>query len=69
METPDFISGNYNTHFIEKNLDFLMQEPECDGQCEDIALIAAYLDYTRKLAKVSTNGTTQKAVSRWKDVR
>jgi len=69
METPDFITGNYNTHFIEKNLDFLMAEPECDGQCEDIALIAAYLDYTRQLAKVSTNGAVTKPASRWKEVR
>jgi acetyl-CoA carboxylase, biotin carboxylase subunit len=69
MECQDFITGKYNTHFIEKNHDFLMAEPECDGQCEDIALIAAYLDYTRRLAQVSTNGSDTKAVSRWKEIR
>jgi len=69
MESQDFISGKYNTHFIEKNHDFLMAEPECDGQCEDIALIAAFLEHTQKLNKVSTNGVDKKAVSRWKDIR
>lgn len=69
METPDFISGKYNTHFIEKNHDYLMAEPDCDGQCEDIALIAAYLDYNRQLSKVSTNGAAVRPVSRWKEVK
>lgn len=67
METPAFISGNYNTHFIEQNFDFLMKEPECDGQCEDIVLIAAYLDYTKKLRQVKTNGKVTETTSYWKD--
>ncbi|MGE5316710.1 MAG: acetyl-CoA carboxylase biotin carboxylase subunit [Chloroflexota bacterium] len=69
MESKDFITGKYNTNFIEKNHDFLMAEPECDGQCEDIALIAAYLEYTNKLRKVSVNGVENKTFSKWKDVR
>lgn len=68
MESSDFKSGKYNTNFIEKNHDFLMAEPECDGQCEDIALIAAYLDYTERLSKVKSNGNINKPVSRWKHV-
>jgi acetyl-CoA carboxylase biotin carboxylase subunit len=69
MESDDFINGKYNTNFIEKNHDFLMAEPECDGQCEDIALIAAYFEYTRQLTKAHTNGSALKPVSRWKDLR
>lgn len=69
MEAEPFISGKYNTHFIEENIDFLTAEPECDGQCEDIALIAAYLEYNRSLLKESVNGKVQAPVSRWKNIR
>jgi acetyl-CoA carboxylase biotin carboxylase subunit len=68
MEAEAFISGKYNTHFIEDNLEFLIAEPECDGQCEDIALIAAYLEYSRSLTKISVNGTEKKVISRWKEI-
>lgn len=69
MEAQPFISGKYNTHFIEDNIDFLTAEPECDGQCEDIALIAAYFEYNRSLMRESVNGRSQTPVSRWKDIR
>jgi len=52
MDAPDFREGKYNTHFIENNLKMLLSEPECDGTCEDIALIAAYVEYMDKLDKV-----------------
>ena len=69
MEAEDFISGKYNTMFIEKNHNFLMAEPECDGRCEDIALIAAFMEYNRKLSEVKVNGDVNKPVSRWKMVK
>jgi acetyl-CoA carboxylase biotin carboxylase subunit len=69
MEAPAFRSGNYNTHFIEENSDFLFSPHECDGVCEDIALIAAFLEHSSKLEKIkSTDHSTGKLVaSRWKD--
>jgi len=68
MHTPAFISGNYNTHFIQDNLDFLMQDPNCDDSCEMLAIVAAYVDYLdnqspEPAAKVSQNGS-----SRWKEL-
>lgn len=45
MRTPDFVQGNYNTHFIEKNLEFLLGADDCDALCEDMAIIAAFVDY------------------------
>ncbi len=45
MRTPDFVQGKYNTQFIEKNLDFLMGAEDCDALCEDMAIIAAFVDY------------------------
>lgn len=52
MDAPAFRSGNYNTHFIEDNLETLLTESGCDERCEDIALITAYVDYVNKLDKV-----------------
>jgi acetyl-CoA carboxylase biotin carboxylase subunit len=49
MDAPDFRKGGYNTHFIEDNIEFLLQEPECAFECENLALIAAFVDYTTKL--------------------
>lgn len=67
MKAPAFVSGKYNTHFIEENMDFLMSEGDCDSLCQDMALIAAFVDhYTRKQA--AKPGIVQKlSHSPWKD--
>jgi acetyl-CoA carboxylase, biotin carboxylase subunit len=52
MDTAEFRSGKYNTHFIENNLKMLLSEGECDGSCEDLVLIATYIEYMDKLDKV-----------------
>jgi acetyl-CoA carboxylase biotin carboxylase subunit len=53
MDIPEFIEGNYDTHIIDKNRDFLKsRDVRCDIMCEDIAIIAAYIDYTNKLTKL-----------------
>jgi acetyl-CoA carboxylase biotin carboxylase subunit len=49
METPDFRNGTYNTHFIEKNEEFLNNKVKCDKECEDIALIAAFFEHSARL--------------------
>jgi len=51
METPDFRNGTYNTHFIEKNEEFLSNKINCDKHCEDIALIAAFIEHSSRLQK------------------
>ena len=53
MNTPDFIRGKYDTHFIENNKELLMSKsiPHYT-EYEDIALIAAIFDYIRKLQKI-----------------
>ena len=68
MEAPAFRSGKYNTHFIEENKDFLFSPHDCDGICEDIALIAAYLEHQHKLEQLKTKEPSGKATTnRWKD--
>jgi len=69
MENKDFYEGKYDTHFIEKNIDDLLQETGCDTECEDIALFVAYLDYTEKMKKqsaASSDVSTGKS-NGWKD--
>lgn len=53
MNAPDFRDGKYNTHFIEKNIEFLQSNGHCDHRNEDLALIAAYVDYINKYEKMS----------------
>lgn len=67
MEAPVFRSGKYNTHFIEENKEFLFGQHDCDGVCEDIALIATYLEHTSKLEKIKTGANAVTTTSRWKD--
>ncbi len=69
MEAKDFVEGNYDTHFIENNMDFLMtDEDDCTDYCEDIAMFVAYLYYTQKLkvAADKTNVATPNQ-SAWKE--
>jgi len=45
METPDFVNGQYDTHFIEKNNDFLFDKNNFDTEIEDMAIISAFMEY------------------------
>ncbi len=53
MDTPDFIRGEYDTHFIENNKDILMsKDKDYQTEYEDIALIAAIFDYMQNLQRI-----------------
>jgi acetyl-CoA carboxylase, biotin carboxylase subunit len=68
MDTPDFVSGKYNTHFIENNEDYLMTRTDCNQECEDLAMFVAYLDYLEKLSSVNMNKEIEtNELSTWKD--
>ncbi len=45
MDNPVFISGNYNTHFIENNKNELFAKIEQDELHMDIAAMVAFFDY------------------------
>lgn len=68
MDAEDFVKGQYTTHFIEKNKDFLLTEGECSDYCEDIALLVAYLDYTEKMnLQVAATANKPPQQSAWKE--
>jgi acetyl-CoA carboxylase biotin carboxylase subunit len=68
MDTPDFRNGNYNTHFIEKNSEFLLSEGNCNRKCEDIALIATFAEYLDRIEiskKINVTPSAKKETN-WK---
>ncbi|MCX6245538.1 MAG: acetyl-CoA carboxylase biotin carboxylase subunit [Bacteroidetes bacterium] len=67
MDVPDFIEGRYNTHFIENNSDRLLSPKLCGTECEDMAIIACFIDYLDKIEKVQPQKFTEEFASTWKD--
>jgi len=68
MECADFVDGKYDTGFIEKNYDFLMDKGEPSQTSEDLVIIAAFLDYHARLSKsAAVNAPVEKA-SDWKSL-
>lgn len=69
MHTPDFVLGKYDTGFISKNGENL-QKCSCntDEETENIAMIAAYIDYLMNLAENSSGvSTDNRPYSRWRE--
>lgn len=69
MESKNFIEGKYNTHFIENNLDSLLKPSKVSKKTtEDVAIIAAYIDYVINLedSSQSVNINDGGAVNKWK---
>ena len=67
MDVPDFIQGKYNTHFIEMNNDRLFSPKLCGTECEDMAIIACFIDYLDKIEKIQPQKFTEEFASTWKD--
>ncbi len=66
MECPDFQNGKYNTHFVEDHRKELLETERCNLQCEDVAIITAFIDYLTKLRKVSLNPPSTQPAGNWK---
>ncbi len=68
MNNKNFIAGNYDTHFIEKNQEQLMGDGDCEN-CDDMVIIAAFIDYLDKLGSTEKNQKEfTPAQSRWKKI-
>jgi acetyl-CoA carboxylase, biotin carboxylase subunit len=61
-----FVGGDYTTHFIDQNKDFLMADDPCDRDCEDMVIISAFLEYLEKIEKASPKEMTA-LKNNWKD--
>ena len=69
MKDETFKSGKYDTHFIEKNIDKLMEPIKVSKKMtEDVAIIAAYIDYMMNLEENNTISLGDNhAMNKWKD--
>jgi len=67
MDTPAFVNGKYNTHFIEENQDYLLNKSTSSGENEDMAIITAFLNYTEKLDKMQPEPMKKNMANNWKD--
>jgi acetyl-CoA carboxylase biotin carboxylase subunit len=67
MDVPAFLEGKYNTNFIENNKEVLFTPKSCGTECEDMAMIACFIDYLEKIEKVQPQKFTEDLASNWKD--
>jgi acetyl-CoA carboxylase, biotin carboxylase subunit len=67
MDTPDFKEGRYNTHFIEKNRDFLFTMPPINPRVEDVAIMSVFVDYLGKIDNFQTKVLAKNGKSNWKE--
>jgi acetyl-CoA carboxylase biotin carboxylase subunit len=67
MDTPDFNDGKYNTHFIEKNREFLFDVPPINPRVEDVAIMTVFMDYLKKIDTFQTKVMSKKSSSNWKE--
>lgn len=77
INMPDFVNGNYDTAFLEKN-DAQLRQYQKENQpgeldeavVEDIVLIASKINYILSLAEISTSGTgtaQSGTLNRWRE--
>ncbi|MFA8451297.1 MAG: acetyl-CoA carboxylase biotin carboxylase subunit [Bacteroidales bacterium] len=67
LESEDFRSGNYNTHFIEDHKDYLFKKKKPNQEREDITAITSYIDYLDKLSSLQPNQKSYSLGNNWKD--
>jgi len=67
MNTPDFVQGKYDTHFIANNEEFLMKGENCNQSCEDLAMIMAYVEHQSHVDKRLRFNNGQSSKSNWKE--
>ncbi len=67
MDTRDFVKGNYTTHFIDDNTQKLKKGNEFEDEIEDMAIIAAYIDYVvNSNDEPSPASADNRPISRWR---
>ncbi len=67
METPDFVEGKYNTEFIGKNMDFLMEDSARYEELEDLVMIASLLYYRKQIGMNRAEEDCKEETSNWKN--
>ncbi|MFA8299194.1 MAG: acetyl-CoA carboxylase biotin carboxylase subunit [Hyphomicrobiales bacterium] len=68
IDSDDFRSGKYNTSFIEKHEDYLFDPFPEESEREDMAVIAAYIDYLDTMAELQPTPQNYSLGNNWKDL-
>jgi acetyl-CoA carboxylase biotin carboxylase subunit len=68
MNAPDFVKGNYDTHFIPKNMEILLPEKnKVNQKTEDIAVIAAFYHYYERINQIRKISIVEKSHDYWRN--
>jgi acetyl-CoA carboxylase, biotin carboxylase subunit len=68
MNDPDFVKGNYDTHFIQNKSSSLMPEnAKIDVTRRDIAAITAFYHYYKKVEKIKKVSIVEKSQDYWRN--
>ncbi|MGM0378078.1 MAG: acetyl-CoA carboxylase biotin carboxylase subunit [Bacteroidota bacterium] len=67
MNTPDFVNGTYDTHFIQNNEKALMKDEDCSRECKDLAMIMAFVEHQSNTDKRLKFSNKQQKRSNWKE--
>ncbi len=68
MKEPDFVNGNYDTHFIQKNNETLLpKELKKHIIIQDIAAITAFYHYSKNLEKIKKISIVEKSQDYWRN--
>jgi acetyl-CoA carboxylase, biotin carboxylase subunit len=67
MDTEDFKSGNYDTNFIEKNKEELLEIKKHPEETEDMIIIAAYIEHLDQMNVSQISKKLYTAQNRWKN--
>lgn len=67
MYNPDFVKGEYDTQFIDKNSRMLIRAHGKNEELENVALVASYIDYLMNLEEnESLQSGDNRPISRWR---
>ena len=66
IDVPQFKEGCYDTSFIEENQNRLKKRKGYHNESEDIAAIAAYIDYLMDFEENTSDEQDESALSRWR---
>ena len=66
MDNREFVQGNYTTHFIDDNTKKLQKGNELEDEIEDMAIIAAYIDYVVNNNDAPTVDADNRPISSWR---
>lgn len=66
IDVPQFKNGCYDTSFVEANRERLVKRKSYHTESEDIAVIAAYVDYLMNFEENTADQQDDSALSRWR---